>query len=56
MASGHRRVQQLLHDGRVQTIESAIRLHGGEAESSRSLYETLSPQENAALLRFLASL
>jgi CxxC motif-containing protein (DUF1111 family) len=47
---------QLLHDGRVQIVESAIRLHGGEAESSRALFETLSAEENAALLRFLNSL
>ena len=30
---------QLMHDGRVQTIESAVDLHGGEAESSRALFE-----------------
>jgi CxxC motif-containing protein (DUF1111 family) len=47
---------QLLHDGRVQTIESAILLHGGEAESSRSLFAALSSAEQEALLRFLRSL
>jgi CxxC motif-containing protein (DUF1111 family) len=47
---------QLMHDGRVQTIESAVRLHGGEAEASRALFDTLSPEEQAHLLRFLRSL
>jgi CxxC motif-containing protein (DUF1111 family) len=47
---------QFMHDGRVQTVESAIRLHGGEAESSRALFEMLSPTEQTQLLRFLLSL
>ncbi|MGH7470622.1 MAG: di-heme oxidoredictase family protein [Longimicrobiales bacterium] len=53
---GLRLRMQYMHDGRVQTIESAIRLHAGEAESSRALFETLSPGEQANLLRFLLSL
>jgi CxxC motif-containing protein (DUF1111 family) len=53
---GLRLRMQYMHDGRVQTIESAIRLHGGEAESSRALHETLAPTEQANLLRFLLSL
>jgi CxxC motif-containing protein (DUF1111 family) len=47
---------QLMHDGRVQTVESAVLQHGGEAESSRSLFTALSDGERAALLRFLRSL
>jgi CxxC motif-containing protein (DUF1111 family) len=53
---GLRLRMQFLHDGRVQTVDAAIRLHGGEAESSRTLFETLSPVEKAQLLRFLLSL
>ena len=45
-----------LHDGRADTIERAIELHGGEAEKSVSAYYQLSLSERARLLRFLQSL
>lgn len=46
----------LMHDGRANSIEAAISLHGGEAVTSRSLFESLSEKDKSALLRFLKSL
>jgi CxxC motif-containing protein (DUF1111 family) len=43
----------LLHDGRVETVEEAILLHGGEAEAARAAFEALSPEDRAALLDFV---
>ena len=45
-----------LHDGRAQTVEEAIRLHGGEANRARELYEALSDHERAQLHMFLMTL
>lgn len=45
-----------LHDGRARTIDDAIRAHAAEAESSRSAYEALAPDERSDLVRFLESL
>lgn len=46
----------LLHDGRAKSIESAILLHGGEAQNSRQQYQQLSPKEKQQLIKFLESL
>ena len=46
----------LMHDGRAQTIEQAITLHGGEAQQSRNAFEKLSTQDKEALLKFIKSL
>ena len=46
----------LLHDGRAISTHDAIRLHGGEAERSRSRFLALTEAEQRRLLRFLASL
>jgi CxxC motif-containing protein (DUF1111 family) len=46
----------LMHDGRAKTIRDAILLHGGEARTVRQNFEVLRPDEQSALLRFLASL
>lgn len=46
----------LLHDGRAHSIEDAILLHGGEAASSRALYQALSSGDKQALIKFLESL
>jgi CxxC motif-containing protein (DUF1111 family) len=45
-----------LHDGRADTLEQAINMHGGEAESSIKLYERLSFAERLKLTTFLKSL
>ena len=46
----------LMHDGRAKSIEEAILLHGGEATNSRQLYESLTADEKAKLIKFLESL
>jgi len=46
----------LMHDGRSQTLESAIESHGGEAARSRDRFRRLSAEDREALLRFLRTL
>jgi len=46
----------LMHDGRAQTIENAILLHGGEASKSKNDFQQLNPADKARLIRFLESL
>jgi CxxC motif-containing protein (DUF1111 family) len=46
----------LIHDGRARNIETAVRMHGGEAERARKAFERMDPAGRAALLRFLRSL
>jgi CxxC motif-containing protein (DUF1111 family) len=45
-----------LHDGRANTIDDAVRWHGGEATSIRDAYLDLSEGARADLLAFLESL
>jgi len=45
----------LLHDGRAASIEEAILLHGGEAETARTMFEALVAADRAALLDFVES-
>lgn len=45
-----------LHDGRADTIEEAIRAHGGEATRSRDAYLAFTDTERNALHEFLMSL
>jgi len=46
----------LMHDGRAESFEEAIALHGGEGEASRDAFDALSAVDRARLLRFLRSL
>jgi CxxC motif-containing protein (DUF1111 family) len=46
----------LLHDGRARNVAEAILWHGGEAQSSREHFRTMSKPDRAALLAFLDSL
>jgi len=46
----------LLHDGRANSIEQAIYLHGGEAQSSSNAFQTLTNTDKQNLLTFLESL
>ena len=46
----------LLHDGRANTIEDAVLLHGGEAENSRNRFQQLTSNEKQQLIKFLESL
>ncbi len=51
--SGH---TQFLHDGRARTLLEAILWHGGEAQAARDAVVNMTPEQRAALLRFLESL
>ncbi len=46
----------LLHDGRANSIEEAIIMHGGEAENSKNQFQNLTPSEKEDLIEFLESL
>jgi CxxC motif-containing protein (DUF1111 family) len=46
----------LLHDGRAESIEDAILLHGGEGYNARESFRALSADEKQKLLKFLESL
>lgn len=46
----------LLHDGRAQTVEQAILWHGGEAERSKQQFTMLNVDERKALIAFVKSL
>jgi len=45
-----------LHDGRAETLEQAIALHGGEGRHTALRYFALSPGGRAAVIAFLKSL
>lgn len=46
----------LMHDGRANSIEAAIELHGGEASAVRNNYRNLSATEKSNLIKFLENL
>ncbi len=45
-----------LHDGRADTLDQAIRMHGGEAAVSAEVYAAMTDAEREDVLTFLASL
>ncbi|TWU49673.1 di-heme oxidoredictase family protein [Rubripirellula reticaptiva] len=45
-----------LHDGRAETLDAAIRWHGGESAQSATQYRTLSKADQELVLTFLRSL
>jgi len=45
-----------LHDGRAQSVDEAIRWHGGEAKAAADRYEELADQARADVIAFLGSL
>ena len=45
-----------MHDGRAQTLEEAIGLHGGEGSSSRSAFQALGADRQSQLIAYLRSL
>lgn len=51
--SGH---SYFLHDGRARSLLEAILWHGGEGQAARDQVADMSPEDRAALLRFLESL
>lgn len=44
------------HDGRAQSVQAAVRAHGGEAAAARDRFLVIDERERANLLRFLGSL
>ena len=48
--------EHYLHDGRARTLEEAILWHGGEAQSARDAYVSLSSSDRALILGFLEAL
>ncbi|QQA43805.1 di-heme oxidoredictase family protein [Pelagovum pacificum] len=51
--SGH---SYFLHDGRARSLLEAVLWHGGEAEAQRDMVVSMTPEDRAALIRFLESL
>ena len=47
---------RFLHDGRADTLDKAILLHGGEATGARDKFQALDDARKKALLKFLQSL
>ena len=45
----------LLHDGRAESVEEAILLHGGEGLAARNAFDALPAADRAALLDFVES-
>jgi len=45
-----------LHDGRARSLEEAILWHGGEAETAKETFRTMSTADRTALIQFLKSL
>lgn len=45
-----------LHDGRARSLSEAILWHGGEAQTSRNAFASMSVADRDALLKFLQSL
>ena len=45
-----------LHDGRADTLATAIEMHGGEAEDARDAYLDLTDEEKNQLIEFLEAL
>lgn len=46
----------LMHDGRAESIEEAIQMHGGEATQSKTNFTQFSQADKDALIKFLKSL
>ena len=53
---GVRLAKHFLHDGRADSLEQAIELHGGEASAARDRFKSLEPKDRKALLAFLKTL
>jgi CxxC motif-containing protein (DUF1111 family) len=45
-----------LHDGRAETLEEAIRLHGGQGARSAARFQALGRAEQGQLIAFLKTL
>jgi CxxC motif-containing protein (DUF1111 family) len=49
-------LDMFMHDGDSETIDDAIRRHGGEGSAARDRYLGLAPDEQAALAAFVQGL
>ncbi|MGM0555258.1 MAG: di-heme oxidoredictase family protein [Myxococcota bacterium] len=45
-----------LHDGRADTLDQAIRMHGGEGQAAADAYQALSSEQRGQIIAFLESL
>jgi CxxC motif-containing protein (DUF1111 family) len=54
--AGLRFATHFLHDGRADSLEQAIELHGGEGTGARDRFRALPAKKRAALLAFLKTL
>jgi CxxC motif-containing protein (DUF1111 family) len=50
---GVRHTAPFLHNGRADTLDDAIRMHGGEGAASRDLYTGLTQAERDDIIAFL---
>jgi len=46
----------LLHDGRANSIEAAIEMHGGEAVNAKNNFDALNETDRQKIIKFLKSL
>jgi CxxC motif-containing protein (DUF1111 family) len=53
---GLRMVTRFLHDGRADSIEDAVRAHGGQGKGARDRFNALEEKDRAKLMAFLESL
>lgn len=49
-------VYYLMHDGRANSIDEAILMHGGEATDSKNAYQNLNQDDKSDVIKFLESL
>ena len=56
LASGKPGTRRYLHDGRADSLQTAIGWHDGEAAAARRAFGALSPGDRAALLAYLGEL
>jgi CxxC motif-containing protein (DUF1111 family) len=54
--NGMKFLDMFMHDGVSETIDQAVRRHGGEASSARARFLGMDAQEQAALVAFVQSL
>ena len=53
---GLRLAKHFLHDGRADSLEQTIELHGGEGSGARDRFKALRPKEQEAVIAFLKTL
>ena len=56
LSSGKAGTRRYLHDGRADSLRTAIGWHDGEAAAARAAFQALTPADQAALLAYLGEL